>query len=238
MKVLAIIAARGGSKGVPGKNIALLDGIPLLQYAIEAARQSRLLSRYVVSTDDEDIARLARQLEAHVILRPAELATDTAPITLAMQHAVGEASLHFNESFEAIMLLQPTAPLRRGVDLDAAITLLQNQPHAHGVISVIALSDIHPARMYRVVPDTNAMVPLEPNGETARRQDLPPVYLRNGCIYLVRNSILKEQHTLMPENKLAYIMDEAWWLNIDTPRDLLTGEIITQAWKKHFGITY
>jgi CMP-N,N'-diacetyllegionaminic acid synthase len=225
-KVLAIVPARGGSKGVPGKNLRELGGQPLIQYAFDTAKESALLTHIVVSTDDQGIAAFAIQCGVEVIMRPKELASDTASVVDAVIHVLDQLT----EDYDGVVLLQPTSPLRTGGALDSVIQLLFADSHTEGVVSVVPMFDQHPARMYNI--DNKGVIhPFLENGETTRRQDLEPVYYRNGCFYAVRTAILKAQQTLMPKNKKAFVMDPYWLLNIDEPRDLLVGEAMMQEWK-------
>lgn len=222
MKVLGIIPARGGSKGVPGKNIALLHGLPVIAYSIQAAKASRL-SRTIISTDSEEIARLSLQHGGDVpFLRPAELAKDdtpTLPVLIHALDAIGEAP-------DAVMILQPTSPLRRGSDIDAAITMLEQNASADSVISVVPVGDHHPARMKMIRDGELIDPPFAELVEGQRRQDLSALYLRNGAIYLTRTGVLRGQKSLKGNRCLAYVMPEERSLNIDTPYDLRLADLI------------
>lgn len=228
MRVLGIIPARGGSKGVPGKNTMLIDGKPLVQYSIESALRSKLITNVVVSTDDTKIAKIAKEIGVKVLMREAALASDTSNV-LDTVLAVLRKLEKKEERYDAIMLLQPTAPLRRSSDIDESIEMLLNLD-VDGVISVIPVGDHHPARMYEI--ERNKLSALHPNLETTRRQDLPLHYIRNGCIYLVKVKSLKKENTLMPINKAAYIMDAAWSANIDTHQDIVLLKYLMPLWKK------
>ncbi|MEP7164109.1 MAG: acylneuraminate cytidylyltransferase family protein [Ferruginibacter sp.] len=225
MKVIAIIPARGGSKGVPGKNKKLIDGMPLVSYTIEAAMQSKLLSQTWVSSDDPAIINIARQFTGiQIHERDASLATDQSPVTDTVKEIIKQTGC------DAIMLLQPTAPIRTGENIDAAINLLQVSIETNSVISVVAMNDIHPARMYwRKDGILNAVLP---EFEQARRQDIPPAYYRNGSIYLVRRNAFEEHHSVMVKPTVPYIMPLDWLLNIDEPRDMLIADALIPAWKK------
>jgi CMP-N-acetylneuraminic acid synthetase len=226
MRVLVVIPARGGSKGVPKKNIKLFGGKPLIAHAIECANGSKLVSKIVVSTDSDEIAAIGSNYMVEVIKRPLELADDTSNVVKAVAHAYK----FLNEEFDIIVLLQPTSPLRTPKELDEVIRLLQENPQTDGVISVVPINDIHPARMYSLA-DNSILVPFLENGETLRRQDLKPVYYRNGCFYAVRNKAFFEQKSFMVENKLAYIMNPEWLVNIDTQRDFKLATLLYQDWK-------
>jgi CMP-N,N'-diacetyllegionaminic acid synthase len=229
MKVLAIIPARGGSKGVPRKNIRKFDGKPLLAYSIAAAKESKNISKFVVNTEDEEVAEIARNFNCDVVMRNPEIAEDHSKIT----DTVLETLNYFerkNQYFDAVVLLQPTAPLRKGEDIDNAISLLQSNLKTDAVISMVKVEDYHPARMYKF--QNGYLNSLMPDYETRNRQELPELYLRNGCIYLIRTSALKREQSLMPEKKIPLIMDAKWAVNIDTEMDVIILEQLLKKWKK------
>jgi CMP-N,N'-diacetyllegionaminic acid synthase len=226
MRILSIIPARGGSKGVPGKNVKLLGGKPLIAHAIECAIECKIVSKIVVSTDSIEIKEIAENYNVEVVKRPSELANDTSNVVTAIKHAYE----FINEEFDIIVLLQPTSPLRTSKDLENVIRLLEENQDSDGVISVVPMDDVHPARMYNLADD-NSLVPFLANGETERRQDLNPVYYRNGCFYAVRTKAFFKQKTLMVQNKLAYVMNPDWLTNIDTPRDFKIATFLYEDWK-------
>ena len=224
MKVIAIIPARAGSKAVPGKNKKIIDGKPLIGYTIEAALQSKLLFQTWVSSDDPEIINISRKYTgAHIHERDSSLATDQSPVADTVKQIIEQTGC------DAIMLLQPTAPIRTGECIDEAIVLLQEHRETNSVISVVAMNDIHPARMYWKKDDLLASI--LPQFEEARRQDIPPAYYRNGSIYLVRREAFEQQHSLMVKPITPYIMPLNWLLNIDEPRDMIIAEALIPAWK-------
>ena len=225
MKTSAIIPARGGSKGVPGKNKKPVDGKPLISYTIEAALQSQLLSQVWVSSDDPEIIELAKKYPAvQIHNRNESLATDQSPVADTVKEIIKQTDC------DAVMLLQPTAPIRTGKNIDEAIGLLDASATMNSVISVVAMNDIHPARMYWNKEDI--LSSILPEFEQARRQDIPPAYYRNGSIYLVRRTAFEQQHSLMIKPIMPYIMPLDWLLNIDEPRDMIIAEALIPAWKK------
>lgn len=226
MKTLVIIPARGGSKGVPKKNIKILGDKPLIAHAIACAQASQKATRTVVSTDAEAIAEVAQQYGCEVILRPESLATDSSNVVTAAAHVYAE----LKEGFDLIVLLQPTSPLRTGADLDAIITSFETDSHVNSVISVVPMDDMHPARMYHLGAESE-LIPFMSEGETTRRQDLEPVYYRNGCFYAVRTSVFLQEKSFMVAPKKAYVMSADWLANIDTPRDFKIAEILYADWK-------
>jgi CMP-N,N'-diacetyllegionaminic acid synthase len=226
MKVLAIIPARGGSKGVPGKNVKVLGDMPLIAHAIACAKKAKKVARLIVSTDSDEAANIARQLGVEVIKRPSSLAEDCSNVITAVNHVYET----IQETFDVIILLQPTAPLRTGEDLDNVIKMLAEDLIIDGVISVVPMDDIHPARMYNV-SEEGVMAPLLDKGETLRRQDLKPVYYRNGCFYAVRTKAFFEEQSFMVSKKKAYVMNPEWLVNIDTQRDFKLATLLYEEWK-------
>lgn len=225
MKVIAIIPARGGSKGVPGKNKKLIDSKPLISYTIDAALQSQLLSQVWVSSDDRDIIEMARQYPSiQIHERDSSLATDQSLVADTIKQIIQQTAC------DAIMLLQPTAPIRTAENIDAAINLLSSSEKINSVISVVAMNDIHPARMYWKKEEQ--LTSILPEYEQSRRQDIPLAYYRNGSIYLVRRNAFEQQHSLMVKPTMPYIMPLDWLLNIDEPRDMIIAEALIPAWKK------
>lgn len=223
-KVLVIIPARGGSKGVPKKNIKILGDKPLVAHAITCAQEASKVTKIVVTTDSEEIAAVAQAYQSEVILRPTALAEDDSNVVTAVTHVLQNVGEHF----DTIVLLQPTSPLRTGQDLDAVITLLEKNKEVEAVISVVPLDDMHPARMYTIVDQK--LSPFS-NGETLRRQDLQPVYYRNGCFYAIRVDAFLREQSFMVSNKMPYVMDAEWLANIDTPRDFKIAAVLYEEWK-------
>lgn len=221
MNTLAIIPARGGSKAVLRKNIRLVAGLPLIVYTIKSAQASRSLTRVVVSTEDDEISEISKSFGCEVIRRPPELAKDDTPTVPVVQHVFSV----FNEKgehFDYGVVLQPTSPLRTGADIDAALRIL-SESDADSVVSVYQVSDHHPARMYRLV--NGQLVPYDDSIRSMRRQDLPPVYHRNGAVYAFRRKVL-EQDTLLGKKILPYIMPEERSLNVDNENDLRLADLI------------
>ncbi len=225
MKVVAIIPARKGSKGVPGKNRKVIDGKPLISYTIEESVKCQKVSEIWVSTDDQEIVRLASEYkEIKIHERPPHLAADNSKI--------GDAVAELVQGIEcdAILLLQPTSPLRTVSDIDSAIDLLESNSDCNTVISVTPMTDIHPGKMYWI--KNQRMECVMPEYENTHRQDTPPAYLRNGCIYIVRRAVFDETRSFTTEPILPYVMNPEWLLNIDEERDLLMAEVLIPEWKK------
>jgi len=217
MNTLGVIPARGGSKGIPGKNLATLAGRPLLAYTADAARASRL-SRTIVSTDDPEIATVACGLGVEVpFMRPAELATDAALMAPVLQHAVREMNA-LGFSAEAVVLLQPTSPLRRAHHIDRVLDLLEASP-ADSVVTVVEVPhQFNPVSVMKL--DGDRLAPLVDGPPILRRQDKPRVYARNGpAVLAVRTSVL-EAGSLYGNDCRAVIMTPEESVDVDTALDL------------------
>ena len=224
MRILGIIPARGGSKGVPRKNIKPIGGKPLVAWTIEAARQSQL-TRTVVSTDDEEIARVAREWGADVpFIRPTELATDLANAVPVMQHALKTIEEQEGQKYDAIMMLQPTTPFRRTLDIDEAIRTLV-ETGSDSVISVVDVEGHHPARMKWVEEGKIVDPPFCEDYENQPRQELKKIYIKNGAIYLTRReTILK--NSFKGNDCRALIMPPEISANIDSKLDFKYAEFL------------
>lgn len=228
MKVLAVIPGRAGSKGVPGKNSKVFDGKPLIGYAIEAALESKLITDIVVSSDGVEILNIASSYESvQCHNRSNDLATDSSPIGDTLVEIINQ----FEERPDYIVLLQPTSPLRTGYQIDEAIDLLTSASDCNSVISVIRMDDVHPARMYWIDNVAQPMKPIIQEFETARRQDIPPAFYRNGAIYVTRVPRFLETKSVMTGPSCGYEMSGQTWLNIDDKRDVIIAESLIKAWK-------
>lgn len=224
MRVLGIVTARGGSKGIPRKNIVPLLGKPLLAYTAEAALTAKRLTHTVLSTEDEEIAQVGRACGLEVpFLRPVELARDDTPTIPVLQDVVRRLA-EGGEHYDAILTLQPTTPLRRSEDIDGAIVLLE-QTGADSVISFVDVGEKHPARMKFLTAEGRVLdPPFAEQFEGQRRQELPTMYLREGSIYLTRRDVLMQQHSLKGDDCRAWLVPVERACNIDTPFDLFLAE--------------
>lgn len=224
MKVVALIPARGSSKGVPGKNIAPILDKPLIAYSIEAALECDGIDSVWVSSDAQSILDVARGYSAlNIHERDNELARDSSPITDTIDQI-----FNLNPEADLLILLQPTSPMRTAEQLSEAIDLLQKSEQANSLISVCGMDDLHPARMYWI--KESALDPILPEFETTRRQEIPLAYYRNGSIYLVKRQAFKKSGQIMCPPSIPYVMPTSQLLNIDEPRDLLIAEPLMQAW--------
>jgi CMP-N-acetylneuraminic acid synthetase len=224
MRVLGIVTARGGSKGIPRKNICLLAGKPLLQYTADAALAAQRITRVVLSTDNSEIAEVGRKCGLEVpFLRPPELALDDTSTIPVLQDVVRRLEAA-GDRYDAVLTLQPTNPLRRPSDIDGAIELLERSG-ADSVISFVDAGERHPARMKFIDAEGRVMdPPFAEQFEGQRRQELPKLFLREGSIYLTRRDVLMNQNSMKGRDCRAWIIPEDRACNIDTPFDLFLAE--------------
>lgn len=222
--VLAIIPARGGSKGVPRKNIRDLAGKPLIAWTIAAAQASQYIDRLVLSSEDAEIIEVARAWGCEVpFVRPAELSRDETPGIDPVIHA-----LEMLPGYDYVVLLQPTSPLRTAEDIDACLVRCEEK-NVTGCVSVTE-PDHHPQWMY-TMGDSETLQPVsEQRG--VRRQDLPQVYALNGAVYAVRTAKLNESHALMDAETQGYVMPAHRSIDIDTEQDLAIAACLLQQKEK------
>lgn len=227
-KVLALIPARGGSKGVPGKNIKLLAGIPLIAHSITAAKKSRLVDRVIVSTDDPVIADIARSYGAEVpFLRPKEFAEDLTPDYPVFKHCLRWLEEHEGYRPDLVVHLRPTGPLRTPRHIDESLELIRRHPEADSVRSVHE-PDKTPHKMWR--PEGEYMVPFLrdtgiPEHYNTPRQLLPKVYATNANIGVVRYETLMNKKSVIGDIVLPYVVTEPQ-VDIDTAFDFELAEFI------------
>ncbi|MDA7880821.1 acylneuraminate cytidylyltransferase family protein [Akkermansiaceae bacterium] len=234
MSILALIPARGGSKGLPGKNIMSFCEKPLLAWSIEAAKESLVpISRIVVSSEDEEILNVAREYGAHCpFIRPAELATDGASGLDSVLHALDWLAENENYHPEWLLLLQPTSPLRIAADIDSAYQLVLE----HEVDSVMGVTEAQSHPMWTKTIDENGRLCdfIDRKEAPAIRQDLPLAYVVNGAMYLIRTDILQRDRSFSNDETLAYVMPPERSVDIDTEFDFkiaafLKNEALNQA---------
>ncbi|HQS58894.1 MAG: cytidylyltransferase [Gallionellales bacterium 35-53-114] len=229
MKILGITLARGGSKSVPRKNIRPILGVPLIGYTIAEALQSRFITRFVVSTDDEEIRQVALKYGADApFLRPAEFSTDTASSVGALQHAVNWVEQEEGVRYDYIIELMCTNPMKTVEDIDSCIEKLI-QTGADSVIAVHRIEDHHPIRIKKIVDDRIVDFCLPEKPET-RRQDLKPnAYVRSGSIYaLRRDHLMVEGRRYGSVDSRPYILPDERAVNVDTEIDFLIAENLLQ----------
>ena len=230
---LAVILARGGSKRLPGKNLRLLSGKPLIAWAIEAARSSGCFEKVLVSTDCGTIAREAKKRGAWVpFVRPDDLASDHASSLDALVHAVRWVIENpcGIPAPELVALLQPTTPFVTATYVKEAVTLFEEQ----GFHSLSSMCPVHerPEWMFRCEP-SGAAVPVDPQGVVRPSHVLPPLFRENGALYLIRSSVLLEKHSLYDfSHHGAYLMPVADSIDIDEPSDWEMAEAVMAVRRK------
>lgn len=219
-KILALIPARGGSKGIKGKNIIPLGGKPLISYSIQSALESKYVDDVVVSTDSKEIAEIAQKYGAQIpFMRPSELAGDSIKTIDVVIHAIQQMKSK-GCCYDTLLLLQPTQPLRTAGDIDGAIRLFYEKGCC-GLASVSPVDD-HPI-LIRSLSDNGILTPLLDRNSTCRRQDMPVFYKINGCVYL--NSIDEiNVNTSFNDNPIGYVMKRTHSVDIDERKDLCVAE--------------
>jgi N-acylneuraminate cytidylyltransferase len=219
-KVLAVIAARGGSKGVFKKNIRNIAGKPLIAFTIEEAKKSRYIDKLILSSDCEEIISVAKQFGCVApFVRPKELAMDDTPGVLPVIHAIGETP-----GYDYVVLLQPTSPLRLAEDIDGCISqcVFSKTPSC----VTVTKSRHHPQWMFYINPVGNKLKNVVENVEIAtRRQDLPETYALNGAVYVAEITSFLESETFLTNETTAYIMPEERSLDIDCEIDIKIAEV-------------
>ena len=224
-KVLGIIPARGGSKGVKRKNIRLVAGRPLIYWSIKSAIDSKVLDFYCVNTDDVEIAEVASSSGSEVIMRPAELAEDKTPMLPVLQFVCAQAEAKHGK-FDTIVLLQPTAPMREGKDIHEAVEAFHSNRNARSLVSVYQVDDCHPSRMYRIKNGSLDKIYEEPAGSL--RQDLEPIFHRNGALYICDRDLLMKDNKLTCDQPIPFVMAKANSANIDDEDDLFIADKLMQ----------
>jgi|LWDU01.1.fsa_nt_gi CMP-N-acetylneuraminic acid synthetase len=236
MRVLAIIPARGGSKGIPKKNIVKINNIPLIGYTIDAALASRYLTDVVVSTDDHEIAKISKKLGANVpFIRPELLALDDTESAPVIEHALLFMERSKNITYDAVLMLQPTSPLRTSKHIEDSIELFKSNK-CDSVVSVVSVGGNHPFRMKRLVGKQLINFIDQGFWDMRPRQSLPNVYIRNGAIYLINRDTFIQRQQLIGEACLGYVMNDYDSVNIDTFIDLKIAEILLEEKNDHKNI--
>lgn len=225
-KVLAVIPARGGSKGVPKKNIKPLNGIPLIAHSILEAKKSKYITELIVSTDSEEIADVAKKYDANVpFIRPSEIATDKALSIEVIKHAL-EFYKTRGQDFDYVVLLQPTTPFRTVQVIDEAILKL-HESQCESIVSMVDVGANHPARMYNIKNDK--LVSIMDEGISMRpRQELPPVYIRSGDVYAASISTIDKYNSMMGKDCRPVFVDPKKAVNIDNLMDFKIAELLVQ----------
>ncbi len=214
-KILAIIPARGGSKGIPRKNLIEVGGKPLLAWTIEVGLQSRFIDRLILSSEAPEIRETAKKYGCEVpFIRPQELATDEATTANVVLHALNK----LEDSYDYIVLLQPTSPLRTTQDIDSCI----EECHKRDAPScaTVSATDNSPFWMYFLDPENHMQPIIETTIRPTRRQELPTAYALNGAVYVVQRELFQKTGNFITEDTIAHIMPKERALDIDTELDL------------------
>jgi N-acylneuraminate cytidylyltransferase len=217
-KVLGLIPARGGSKGVPGKNIRLVAGRPLIAWTIAAGQASRYIDRLILSSDDDAIIRTAMEYDCEVpFKRDASLSGDTTPSIDVVLDALARCP-----GYDWIVLLQPTSPLRNAEDIDQALEHCIEL----GAPACVSVTEAEQSPYWMYSLQDERLRPLLPATAVTRRQDIPPVYVLNGAVYVARVTWLVQNPGFLAEETVAHLMPTSRSLDIDTEQDIRTFELL------------
>lgn len=229
MRTLGLIPARGGSQGVPRKNIRALGGKPLIGHTIDAAHQAKLLDRVIVSTDDEEIATIARTLGAEVpFIRPSSLAQSDTPMLPVIVHALETLGAEGWKA-DAVCLLQPTFPFRRADEIDACVAAFEEQ-EADCVISVHRVPhQFNPHWVFLEKPDKSLELATGEREPIPRRQELPIAFHRSGSVYVSRASVIRGRGSLYGDRIIGYETPAETACNVDTMDDWARAEALVEA---------
>ncbi len=228
-RILAVITARGGSKGLPGKNLKPLLGKPLILWTLETARKSKYIDAIYVSTDSPEIASVARNHGEEVReLRPSVLATDTASSIDVVLHAVERAQSLNNAYYDWVCLLEPTSPLRDETDVDRAIEQLAMNAEAEAIVGVCRSESAHPSFLVKM--HNGFLTPyMDKKSEYVRRQDLDPLYFFEGSVYISEITALHKKRTFCHDKTIGYVVPRWKALEIDELCDLISAEALLKA---------
>lgn len=222
--MIAIIPARGGSKGLPGKNIKPLNGKPLIAYAVEAALQSKNIDRVIVSTDDDEIAKIAKEYGAEIpFMRPAFLASDNAQAVDNYIYTIGRLEKESGQKIDCFVVLQPTSPLRIAEDIDGAVDLF-NLKHADSVISYTP--EAHPVTWHKYLDDDGRFENIFADNIN-NRQENKTSYYPNGAVYVFKTSMIRERK-YYTKKSYAYVMPRIRSVDIDFIEDFEYAEFLLQ----------
>jgi len=238
LRILCIIPARGGSKSVPRKNIKLLAGRPLIAYSIQASVESRLINRVIVSTEDSQVAAVAKEYGAEIpFLRPTELSLDDVTDLPVVRHCLDWLKERENYIPDIVVHIRPTAPLRTSKHIDEAIELFLNSPDADSVRSVCR-AGLHPLKMWKT--HAGWLVPFVPpdvygisEAYNEPRQKLPKAFVQNGAVDVIRTEVINRFHSMAGQRIKPYLMDEIDSVNIDGPMDWALAEVIMTSRSRH-----
>ena len=224
-KILAVIPARGGSKGIPYKNLKKIAGLTLVEHAVKVALNCPLIYRTILSTDDPKIAKVGKKAGADVpFLRPRQLAGDKSRTVDAVLHLLK----NIQDEPEIILLLQPTAPIRNSRQVSEALDLLMNNKKADAIVSVVPLDEPHPLKT-KTIEDDWLRPYFRGADSQVPRQLLSKAYKLNGAIYAVRREALLEERSFLPKKTIPYVMPVETGINIDSFFDLIILKSLIKA---------
>lgn len=220
-KIIAIIPARGGSKGIPKKNIVKINGKPLISYSIDVAKKSKLIDRVIVTTDNDEIAEISKKYGAEIpFIRPSDLAEDHVPTYPVIRHTVKWLEENENYKPDLIVLLEPTFPLRTSDEVDRAIKTIQKDGKADSLRSVIEPFQ-NPFKMWKIKDKyLTPLIETENDSFEQPRQTLDRIYWQNGHIYISRYDTIMKKGNIHGEKILPFILDEDKFIDVDTKKDL------------------
>ncbi len=229
--IVGIITARGGSKRIPRKNILKLAGKPLISYIITEAKRSSLLDRVIVSTDDEEIAKVSKEYGAEVMMRPKELSEDKTPTLPVIKHVV-ERIRDEGDDPEIVVILQPTSPLCLAEDIDSCISQLKTGER-NSVVSARKL-EINPYGIMELVQGKTRFFIKERPAAHPRKQEIPDLYRFNGAVWAVKTKILmkQEHHVIDPDNNGIFVMPADRSIDIDESEDFILAEELIKRRKR------
>ena len=226
-KILCVLQVRGGSKGVPKKNIRKVNGKPLMTWTIESAKKSGVFDSIWVSSDSDEILEVGRQEEVNTIKRPEELSGDEVLSVDSLHWAVNEIEGLYGIEYDYVVELPVVCPLRNEDHIREAVNKLITTD-ADSVISVTQMTGKHPVRMKRITDDDliEDFCSEYPEGDAGRRQDLEPCYIRNGGIYSMKRDTLMKEKTRHGKVSRPYVMEDKYSINIDSEIDLRIAEVM------------
>jgi CMP-N-acetylneuraminic acid synthetase len=231
MYILGIITARGGSKGIPGKNIKPLCGKELIAYTIEVAKESKLLNHLIVSTDDEEIAKVSRKYGVDVpFMRPKELAEDSTAHVPVIQHAVKFFEKDQGIKIDYIVIFQPTSPFRIVEDIDKTVEKLI-QSGADSAVTLVEVKENHPVKIKKLEGDRVLPYSVDEK-EGMRRQDFPLAYKRSGAVYAMKRETVMDKNLLYGEYVVGHVVPRERSLDIDEPFDWIKADYMLEELKK------
>ena len=226
-KILCVLQVRGGSKGVPKKNIRKVNGKPLMNWTIESAKKSGIFESIWVSSDSDEILEVGRKADVNTMKRPDELSGDEVLSVDSLYWAVEQIEELKQNKYDYVVELPVVCPLRNETHIKEAVEKLITTG-ADSVISVTQMTDKHPVRMKRITDDDliEDFCSEYPEGDAGRRQDLEPCYIRNGGIYSMKRDTLMKEKTRHGKVSRPYVMEDKYSINIDSEMDLKIAEVM------------